>query len=120
MISWLFLTSASFAESVDGKWTTGLHAREPDGQIITITLKSDGTKLTGIIHAIQEIPLEGTIEGATLKIRLKVPTATGSVLLLDYVGILEGDQIKFTYKSETGRPPVFGPKAQEFVARRVD
>src|SRR5438093_7041327 len=101
-ICFLLLTSMAFAQSVDGKWTTGLHARGSDGQIITLTLKSDGSKLTGTLYGFQPIPLEGTIEGNTLKIKLKVTTATGSELLLNYTAILEGDQIKFTYQSETG------------------
>jgi hypothetical protein len=119
-ICFLFLTSTAFAQSVDGKWTTGLHARSPDGPIITLTLKSDGSKLTGTLYGIQPIPLEGTIEGNTLKIKLKVTTATGGTLRLNYTAILEGDEIKFTYQSENGRPPVFGPKAQEFTAKRVN
>src|SRR5688572_27695722 len=115
----LLLGTIAFAQSVDGDWTTGLHARGPDGKLITLTLKSDGSKVTGTIHAIQPIPLEGTIEGNTLKVKLKVPTATGNELLVNYTAILEGDEIKFTYQSENGRPPVFGPAAQEFTARRV-
>ena len=118
-ICFLLLTSIVFAESVDGKWTTGLHARGPDGQIITLTLKSDGSKLTGTLYGIQPIPLEGTIEGNTLKIKLKVTTGSGGELLLNYTATLEGDEIKFTYQSETGRLPVFGPAAQEFTAKRV-
>jgi hypothetical protein len=117
-ICFFVVTSIAFAQSVDGEWTTGLHARAPDGRTITLTLKSDGSKLTGTLYGIQPIPLEGTIEGSTLKIKLNVTTATGSVLL-NYTGILEGDEIKFTYQSETGRPPVFGPAAQEFTAKRV-
>jgi hypothetical protein len=117
-ICFLPLTSIAFAQSVDGKWATSLHARGPDGQIITLTLKSDGSKLTGMLYGIQPIPLEGSIEGNTLKIKLKVTTARGE-LLLNYTAILEGDEIKFTYQSETGRPPVFGPAAQEFTAKRV-
>jgi hypothetical protein len=118
-ICFFFLTSLAFAQSVDGKWTTGLHARGPDGQIITLTLKSDGSKITGTLYGIQPIPMEGTIEGNTLKLILKVTTSTGSELLLNYTAILEGDEIKFTYQSENGRPPVFGPAAQEFTATRV-
>jgi hypothetical protein len=114
----LLLTSMASAQSVDGKWTTGLHARGPDGQIITLTLKSDGSKLTGTLYGIQPIPLEGTIEGNILKIKLKVTTDSGGELLLNYTAILEGDEIKFTYQSENGRPPVFGPAAQEFTAKR--
>jgi hypothetical protein len=118
-ICFLLLTSMAFAQSVDGKWTTGLHARGPDGQIITLTLKSDGSKLTGTLFGIQPIPLEGTIEGNTLKIKLKVTTSSGGELLLNYSAILEGDEMKFTYQSDNGRPPVFGPAAQEFTAKRV-
>ena len=118
-IWFLLLTPMAFAQSVDGKWTTGLHARGPDGQLITLTLKSDGSKLTGTLYGIQPIPLEGTIEGNTLKIKLKVTTDSGSELVLNYTAILQGDEIKFTYQSENGRPPVFGPAAQEFTAKRV-
>jgi len=63
--------------------------------------------------------LEGTIEGKILKIKIRVTTATGGELLLNYTAILEGDEIKFTYQSDTGRPPVFGPAAQEFTAKRL-
>jgi hypothetical protein len=118
-IGFFLLTSGAFAQSVDGKWTTGLHARGPDGQIITLTLKSEGSKLTGTLNGIQPMPLEGRMEGNTLKIRLKVTTGNGGELLLNYIAILEGDVIRFTYQSENGRPPVFGPAAQEFIAKRV-
>jgi len=117
-ICFLLLTSLAFAQSVDGKWTTGLHTRGSDGQVITLTLKSEGSKLTGTLYGIQPIPLEGAIEGNTLKITLKVTTSTGSELLVNYTAILEGDELKFTYQSENGRPPVFGPNAQEFIATR--
>jgi hypothetical protein len=115
-----FLTCLVFAQSVDGKWTTSLHARGSDGPMITLTLKSDGSKLTGTLFGIQPIPMEGTIEGKTLKLKLKATTSTGSELLLNYTAILEGDEIKFTYQSEDGRPPVFGPAAREFTAKRVN
>jgi hypothetical protein len=119
MICFLLLTSMAFAQSVDGNWTTRLHARGPDGQIITITLKSDGNRLTGTLYGIQPIPLEGTIEANTLKVKLKVATSNGGELVLNYTAILKGDEIKSTYQSETGRPPVFGPAAQEFTATRL-
>ena len=109
----IFRTSA---QSVDGRWTTALHAA--DGQLITLTIKSDGSKLTGTLSGKQPIPLEGTIDGHTLKITFKVTTASGGERLVNYVAVLEGDELKFTYQSTNGRPPVFGPKAQEFSATR--
>ena len=116
-ICFFLLTSLAFAQSVDGKWTTSLHAR--DGQRITLTLKSDGSKLSGTIYGFRTIPLEGTIEGNTLKMKLNVPTATGSKLLVNYTATLEGDEMKFTYQAETGRPsPPFGPAAKVFTATR--
>ena len=115
----LLLASISFAQSVDGEWTTPLRTREPERETITLTLRSNGSELTGTVHAIQPIPLEGTIEGNSLRIQIKVPTNTGGELRVSYTAILEGDEINFTYQSETGRPPVFGPAAQEFTARRL-
>ena len=115
----LLLASVASAQSVDGRWTTSLHARGPDAKIITLTLKSDGSKLTGTLDGAQPIPLEGTMEGNSLKIRLKVTTSSGGELIVNYTAILEGDELKFTYQSENGRPPVFGPAAQEFTARRL-
>jgi hypothetical protein len=119
MVCFLLLTTIAFAQSVEGEWTTGLYARSPDGRIITLTLKSDGSKVTGTLYGIQPMPLEGSIEGNTLKIKLKVATSSGGELLVNYTGVLQGDEIKFTYQSENGRPPVFGPAAQEFTAKRV-
>jgi hypothetical protein len=118
-ICFFLLTCLAFAQSVDGKWTTSLHAREPGGQIITLMLKSDGSKLTGTLYGNQPIPMEGTIEGNNLKIKLKVTTSNGGELIVNYTAILEVDEIKFTYQSDTGRPPVFGPAAQEFTAKRI-
>src|SRR5262245_5921971 len=120
MISFLLLTSMAFAQSVDGEWTTSLRTREPDRQIITITLMSDGKKVTGTIHGFSPIPLEGSIEGNALKMILRVPTTTGGQTPVKYIAILEGDELKFTYQSENGRPsPPFGPAAREFTARRA-
>src|SRR5687767_7833247 len=96
-ICFFLLRSIAFAQSVDGEWTTGLRARAPDRRIITLTLKSDGSKLTGTLYGIQAIPLEGSIEANTLKIRLKVTTATGGELLVNYIATLEGNELKFTY-----------------------
>jgi hypothetical protein len=108
--------SIAFAQSVDGDWTTSLRAR--DGQVITLTLKSDGSRLTGTLFGFRTIPLEGSIEGNALKIKLKVP-ATGGELIENYTATLEGDELKFTYQPEHRRAPAFGPAAQTFTAKRI-
>jgi len=119
-ICFVFVTSIALAQSVDGNWTTNLRTREPDRQIITLTLKSEANKVSGMIHAFRPIPIEGSMKGNVLDLKLRVPTATGSEILVSYTGILEGDEIKFIYHPETGRPsPPFGPNAREFIARRA-
>jgi hypothetical protein len=119
-ICFFLVRSIVFAQSVDGEWTTGLRARAPDTRIITLMLKSDGSRVTGTLYGIRPIPLEGSIEGKALKVRLKVTTSLGGELFEDYTAILEGDELKFTYQSETGRrSPVFGPAAREFKATRI-
>ena len=119
-LCFLLLNSTAFAQSVDGNWTTALRTREPDRQLITLTLKADGSKVTGTLHAFQPIPLEGSIQGNTLRVKLKVKTSMGGELLVSYTAMLEGDEIQFTYQAEDGRPsPPFGPAAREFTATRV-
>lgn len=112
------LAALSLAQSVDGKWTTGLHARGTDGPVITLTLKSDGNKVTGTLYASQPIPLEGTIDGNTLRVSLRLTTVNGTERLVNYIATLNGDELKFTHQSENGRLPVFGPAAKEFTAKR--
>src|SRR2546426_9742866 len=112
----VLLAAVSSAQSMDGKWTTGLHARGTDGQVITLTLKSDGSKVTGTLYGSQPIPLEGTIEGNTLRLSLKLTTVNGGERLVNYIATLNGDELKFTHQSEDGRLPVFGPAAKEFTA----
>jgi hypothetical protein len=64
--------------------------------------------------------MEGSIDGNVLRMRLRVPTATGGELLVSYTAILTGDELKFTYQAENGRPsPPFGPGAREFTATRI-
>ena len=115
-ISIVLFAVVSFAQSLDGKWTTGLHAR--NGQVITLTLKSDGNKVTGTLYGNQPIPLEGTLEGDTLRVSLKVTSVNGGERLVNYVATLQGDELKFRHQSENGKPQVFGPAAKEFTAKR--
>jgi hypothetical protein len=116
-VAFALLMSLTSAQSVDGRWTTLLHA--PDGQLITITLKSDGSELTGTLYGRQPIPLEGTIDGDKLKMTLKVGGADGREVLVNYIAVLDGDELKFTFQPDSSRLPIFGPKAREFSATRV-
>ena len=120
VIGAVLITSIALAQSVDGTWTTSLRTRAPDRQLIKMTLTSDGGTVRGTIHASRPIPFEGSITGNTLNVTLKVPTVTGSEILVGYTGVLQGDEIRFTYLAEADRPsPPMGPNAREFTATRV-
>ena len=85
-ICFVLVTSIALAQSVDGNWTTSLRTREPDRQIITLTLKSEGSKVSGTIHAFQPIPLEGSMcmrrPGAAFTSTIAPPLcSSGSVTL---------------------------------------
>src|SRR5262252_5351152 len=109
--AFVLLMSLTSAQSVDGRWTTPLHA--PDGQLITLTLRSDGSKLTGTLYGKQPIPLDGTIDGNKLKMTFKVGgAANGGELLVNYIAVLDGDELKFTFQPDSRPLPVFGPKAR--------
>jgi len=100
---------------VDGKWS----AEVPGGrgnQMITITLKADGGKLTGTVEGGRggSIPIEeGTISGNAIKFKQKAMNRGGEIIL-NYTGTLNGDEIKFSRMAEGGQGmPV------EFTAKRA-
>ena len=100
---------------VDGKWSAEIQGgRGP--QMVTITLKSDGGKLTGTVEGGRggAIPIEdGSITGNTVKFKQKQMGRGGEIVLL-YTGTLSGDEIKFKREPEGGQGmPV------EFTAKRA-
>ena len=100
---------------VDGKWTAEIQGgRGP--QMITITLKNDGGKLTGTVEGGRggAIPIEeGSVTGNTIKFKQK-QMGRGGEIVLNYSGTISGDEIKFTRQQEGGQGmPV------EFTAKRA-
>jgi hypothetical protein len=98
---------------VDGKWTAEIQGgRGP--QMMTITLKADGGKLTGTVEGGRggAIPIEeGSISGNTIKFKQK-QMGRGGEVIFNYTGAVSGDEIKFTRQAEGGMP-------QEFTAKRA-
>jgi hypothetical protein len=98
---------------VDGKWAAEIQGgRGP--QMITITLKADGGKLTGTVEGGRggAIPIEeGSIAGNTVKFKQK-QMGRGGEVIMNYTGTVSGDEIKFTRQAEGGMP-------QEFTAKRA-
>jgi hypothetical protein len=90
--------------SVDGKWA----GEVPGGrgpQMISLTLKADGGKLTGTIAGGRggEVPIEeGTIANGMLKFKSKQMGRGGEVTLA-WSGTLKGDEIAFSRVAEGGQ-----------------
>ena len=116
LICMFAIASLALAQSpVDGKWTAEIQGgRGP--QALTLTLKAEGSKLTGSTEGARggEVPIEeGTISGNTLKFRQK-QMGRGGEVVMNYTGTLSGDEIKFTRQAEGGQG-----MPQEFTAKRA-
>ena len=110
------VTGLALAQAkVDGKWTAEI-AGGRGAQMVTITLKNDGGKLTGTVEGGRggAIPIEeGTVTGNTVKFKQK-QMGRGGEVILNYTGTVSGDEIKFTRMQEGGQGmPV------EFTAKRA-
>ncbi len=101
--------------SVDGKWA----GEVPGGrgpQMVTLTLKADGGKLTGSMAGGRggEVPIEeGTIANGMLKFKTK-QMGRGGEVILDWSGTLKGGEIAFSRVAEggQGQPVEFTLKKQ--------
>ena len=106
---------AAAQAKVDGKWTAEITGARGT-QMVTITLKNDGGKLTGTVEGGRggAIPIEeGTVSGNSVKFKQKQMNRGGEVVL-NYTGTISGDEIKFSRMQEGGQGmPV------EFTAKRA-
>jgi hypothetical protein len=106
---------AVIAQSVDGKWAGEVQGgRGP--QMVTLTLKADGGKLTGSVTGRGgENPIsDGTISGTALKFKTQQQgRGGGNPVTLNWSGTLKGDEIAMSRKAEGGDAP-----AQDFVLKR--
>jgi hypothetical protein len=111
------LASLALAQNanVDGKWTAEIQGgRGP--QMLTLTLKAEGGKLTGTTEGGRggAIPIEdGTISGNTIKFKQKQMNRGGEVVM-NYSGTVSGSEIKFTRQAEGGQG-----MPQEFTAKKA-
>jgi hypothetical protein len=110
------VTGLALAQAkVDGKWTAEIQGgRGP--QMVSITLKNDGGKLTGTVEGGRggAIPIEdGSVSGNTIKFKQK-QMGRGGEIVLNYTGTISGDEIKFTRQAEGGQG-----MPQEFTAKRA-
>src|SRR5437867_1898901 len=86
---------------VDGKWMAEIQGGR-GAQMVTITLKNDGGKLTGTVEGGRggAIPIEeGSVSGSTIMFKQK-QMGRGGEVILNYTGTISGDEIKFTRQQE--------------------
>jgi hypothetical protein len=96
--------------NIDGKWTRENQGKNgPTTQ--TLTLKADGSKLTGSLDGGRGGPTdisEGTVMGNDITFKITRQGRDGTPTTTSYKGTLSGDTLKLTF--DAGR----GPQDQEF------
>jgi hypothetical protein len=94
----------ALAADIDGKWTAEVQGRNGT-QTQTLTLKADGSKLTGNIGGGRGGPVDisdGTINGNDVTFKV-VREFNGNKFEQNYKGTLSGDDLKLTM--DAGRGP---------------
>jgi hypothetical protein len=112
---------AVMAADATGKWTYEQAGRNggPARQV-TITLKQDGTKLTGSVPGFgrggDAPPIEiqdGKVDGNNVSFTVKRTTPNGD-MVTKYEGTINGDEMKLKTTMDMGN----GPQTREFTAKR--
>ncbi|MFM1768738.1 MAG: hypothetical protein RJA22_1267 [Verrucomicrobiota bacterium] len=104
----LTLGAAQAADKADGKWTWTMPGRGGgEGRKVTLTLKTEGEKLTGNLSNpgrqggdARETPIEdGKIQGNELSFKA-TREWNGQKMVVKYTGKVEGDTIKGKLETE--------------------
>jgi hypothetical protein len=119
----LVIAIGAFAADVSGKWTYEQPGRGGNpGRPVTITLKQDGSKLTGSVPGFGrgggEAPppteiTNGKVEGDKVSFEVKREMG-GNTMVTKYEGTMSGDEMKLKITRETQN----GPMTNEVTAKR--
>src|SRR3954466_10353261 len=119
----LVLCIGAFAADVSGKWTYEAPGRGGNpGRPVTITLKQDGSKLTGSVPGFgrggADVPpmevMNGKVDGNNISFETKMEMG-GQTRVSKYEGTVEGETIKFKITREGQN----GPQTSEVVAKKA-
>ena len=92
----LLLAGSAFAADVDGKWAGNMNT--PGGDVaVGFTFKAEGAKLNGSTTGPDGMEVkisDGKIEGNNVSFVVNLDFG-GMPFMLNYKGVLAGDQIKF-------------------------
>ena len=103
MLAGCLATLTMMAADATGKWTAEMPGRDGTPQTVTMTLKADGSTLTGTVSGRRgdsEIS-QGKVDGNNVSFDV-VREFNGNKMTQHYVGTLDGDAIHFTIKIEGG------------------
>jgi hypothetical protein len=117
----LALTSmVTFAAAIDGKWTVETQGRNGP-QTQTLTLKADGSKLTGNLDGGRGPAdiTEGTIEGNNVSFKITRAGRDGNPNTTTYTGTLSGDDLKLTPMGGGGGGKGGGKAPAELAFKRA-
>jgi len=98
-----FCAATAFAADVTGAWSGDMAGPNGDSFHLTFTFKQDGAKLTGTVTGPQGDPIEisdGKIDGDKLSFTVNV-----NGMVIKHEGVVSGDTIKLTTKSDQGDFP---------------
>ena len=121
MIAGLLIASVSmFAADIDGKWTSEIAMRGPDGEVkvaTTLDLKSSGDNLTGSVTTAGPRPgtaeiMEGKVTGNKFMFKTKQTTKKGESIM-NWEGSVDGGTLTGSRMREGGN------NKMEFTAKRA-
>jgi len=98
-----FWTVSAFAADVTGTWSGDIAGPNGDSFHLSFTFKQDGAKLTGTVTGPQGDPIEiadGKVDGDKLSF-----TVSFNGMTITHEGVVSGDTIKLTTKTEQGDFP---------------
>ena len=99
----LFFAVTAWAADVTGTWSGQMGGPNVEGFQISFTFKQDGAKLTGTVTGPQGDPIEiadGKVDGDKLSF-----TVSFNGMTITHEGVVSGDTIKLTTKTEQGDFP---------------
>jgi hypothetical protein len=108
------------AAAIDGKWTAETQGRNGP-QTQTLTLKADGSKLTGNLDGGRgpaDIS-EGKIDGSSVSFKITRAGRDGASIVTTYTGTLDGDDLKLTPMQEGGGGKGGGKGPVEMAFKRA-
>ena len=119
----LVLAIGAFAADVSGKWTYEAPGRGGNpGRPVTITLKQDGSKLTGSVPGMgrggAEAPamevMNGKVDGDKISFETKAEF-NGQTRITKYEGTMAGEELKLKITREGQN----GPQTNEVTAKKA-